>query len=359
MGNSSKIVISGYYGFDNIGDEAVLLAILSQLREQMPEVGITVLSNNPEKTKHIYDVEAVNRWNIKEVIKAIKSCDMLISGGGSLLQDVTSNKTIPYYLGVVKIAQWYKKKVVFYSQGIGPVTHSYNKWLIKLIVNHVDAIFVREKHSKTVLKDLGIRKPITVAADPVLGIKPSPEVYKYIKDLLHAQKAVGVYIRPWENEEELLTSLEKTLQYIISEGYKIYLIPMYYAQDKEIAHKLKRRLGEQAVVVDEMLTIDEVVSYTACFEFIIGMRLHSLIMAAATQVPMIGLSYDPKVRGFMKDMGIRYCIEVQHIDQDELLHKAQKLMDNIASEKIHLKAVYNMQNEKANLPAKYIKQQLL
>lgn len=359
MGNPSEIVISGYYGFDNIGDEAVLSSILSALREQIPGLHITVLSNNPEKTKHIYEVEAVNRWHIKEVIKAIKTCDMLISGGGSLLQDVTSGKTVPYYLGIVQIAQWYKKKVVFYSQGIGPIKQNYNKWLIKKIVSKVDAIFVREKHSKEVLENIGIKKNIIVAADPVLGIKPNLDVYKYVKDLLGAQKAVGVYIRPWDNEEELLKSLEKTLQYVMGEGYKIYLIPMYYSQDREIAYKLQKKLGEQAIVVDKMLTIDEVVCYTASFEFIIGMRLHSLIMAAATKVPMIGLSYDPKVKDFMKDMGIPYCAEVDRIDTNELLRMVQTLIENKDTEKTHLNAVYETQKEKVNLPAKYIAQQLL
>lgn len=358
MGNPKKIVISGYYGFDNIGDEAVLYAILSQLRDTIPEVSITVLSNNPEKTKLMYEVKAVNRWQIKEVSQAIKESDLLISGGGSLLQDVTSGKTIPYYLAIVKLAQWYKKKVVFYSQGIGPINHSYNKWLIKNVVNKADAIFVRDNHSKEVLEELGIRKPVKVTADPVLGIKPNEDVYKYVKDLLGEKKAVGVYIRPWENEQELLNSLEKALQYVIREGYKVYLIPMYYLQDREIAHKLKDRLGENAVVIDKMLTIDEVVSYTACFEFIIGMRLHSLIMAAAAKVPMIGLSYDPKVKDFMKDMEIPYCTEVQQMGSNELIYMIQEVIDHKDTLKRHLSAVCELQKEKLNWPAVSIKQLL-
>jgi len=359
MGNPKKIVISGYYGFDNIGDEAVLYAILSQLRDYIPEISVTVLSNNPEKTKLMYGVGSVNRWHIKEVARVIKESDMLISGGGSLLQDITGGKTIPYYLAIVKLAQWYKKKVVFYSQGIGPINHGYNKWLIRKIVNKVDAIFVRDNHSKEVLEELGIKKPIQVATDPVLGIKPNEDVYKYVKDLLTEVKAVGVYIRPCENEEELLTSLEIALQYIMHEGYVVYLIPMYYLQDREIAHKLKRRLGDNVIFVDEKLTIDEVMSYTACFEFVIGMRLHSLIMSAAVKVPMIGLSYDPKVKDFMKDMEIPYCMEVENISSDELIYMIQKLIDNKEALKRHLSAIYEVQKDKLKLPAEYISTQLL
>ena len=359
MENPRKVVISGYYGFDNIGDEAVLSAVINQLRAEMPTINITVLSNNPEKTKLIYEAEAVNRWKIKEVAKIIKASDMLISGGGSLLQDVTSSKTIPYYLGIVKMAQWYKKKIVFYSQGIGPVAHGYNKWLIRKIVNGVDHIFVRDKQSENLLKDFGIKRPITVAADPVLGIKLSQDVYKYVKDLSENEKGVGVYIRPWAREEKLLKGLEKALQYIISEGHKVYLIPMYYSQDLDICLKLKKGLGECAVVIDTPLTVDEVMGYTSAFEFIIGMRLHSLIMAAAAKVPMVALSYDPKVTDFMKDMNIPYCIDVENMKEDELLKEVQRLMVNKELIKKHLEAVYEIQKDKINLPARYIRQQLL
>lgn len=358
MGNPNKIVLSGYYGFDNIGDEAVLYAIISALREYMGDLRITVLSNNPEKTKVLYDVEAVNRWDIKEVARAIKESDMLVSGGGSLLQDITSSKTIPYYLGIIKLAQWYKKKIVFYSQGVGPIKHSYNKWLVKQVLSPIEGLFVRDDHSKEVLEHLGIKKLIRVAADPVLGIKLKEPDYKYSKGLLGTEKAVGVYIRPWQNEEEILSSLEKSLKYIINEGYKIYFIPMYYLQDREIAHKLKKRLGDHAVVIDKMLTLDEVISYTASFEFIIGMRLHSLIMAAALKVPMIGLAYDPKVTAFVKDMEIPYCIDVVQMSPNELMHSVQHLMHNRDAEKVRLSNRYEIQKKRVNLPAEYIKQQL-
>lgn len=359
MGNTNKIVISGYYGFDNIGDEAVLYTILSALRSSVKNIECVVLSQNPEKTKALYNVEAVNRWDMKAVIKVIRESHLLISGGGSLLQDITSNKTILYYLGIIKIAQWYKKKVVFYSQGIGPVKHSYNKWLIKRVANHVDALFVREEQSKKLLEDFGVKKAVTVAADPVLGIKPSAHVYKYVKDLLGVQKAIGVYIRPWQDEEIILDTLEEALKYMISEGYEVYLIPMYYDQDLEIALKLKARLKEHTVVMDKKLTIDEVVSYTASFEFVIGMRLHSLIMAAAMQVPMIGLSYDPKVTDFMKEMQIPYCIDVKDMDGKKLISRAKELMTCLKEQKVHLKKMHDLQTRKINLPAEYIKKQLL
>ncbi|GAE92445.1 CsaB protein [Gracilibacillus boraciitolerans JCM 21714] len=116
-----RIVMSGYFGFDNTGDEAILQAIVDSLRKLQPDVSIVVLSNNPESTAAKYHVEAVNRWDIKAIAKTIRNADGLISGGGSLLQDKTGWKTIPYYTAVMRIAKFYRKPVFVYAQGMGPI----------------------------------------------------------------------------------------------------------------------------------------------------------------------------------------------------------------------------------------------
>ena len=165
-----KILLSGYYGFDNAGDDAVLFAIVQALREIIPDVDITVLSNQPEKTAQQFGVKAVDRWGKTSLPKAIKDCDVLISGGGSLLQDVTSKNGILYYLGVIKLAQMMRKKVIVYAQGIGPVNEPRNRALVAKILNKVQAITVRDFDSRRELMEMGVYREIMVAVDPVLGI---------------------------------------------------------------------------------------------------------------------------------------------------------------------------------------------
>ena len=152
-----KILLSGYYGFDNAGDDAVLFAIVQALREIIPDVDITVLSNQPEKTAQQFGVKAVDRWGKTSLPKAIKDCDVLISGGGSLLQDVTSKNGILYYLGVIKLAQMMRKKVIVYAQGIGPVNEPRNRALVAKILNKVQAITVRDFDSRRELMEMGVR----------------------------------------------------------------------------------------------------------------------------------------------------------------------------------------------------------
>ena len=368
MSKTTQIVLSGYYGFDNIGDEAVLYAILSALRKEIKEVEVTVLSNNPDKTKALYGVKSVNRWNMKEVAKVIKASDMLISGGGSLLQDVTSGKTVPYYLAIVKIAQFYKKKVVFYSQGIGPVNKRINRWLIKKVVNKVDGIYVRDTSSKKLLEEIGIKKPVGVALDPVLGIEiPEESIIR------PERKTVGVYIRPWMDEnhdKNLINSMIPGLVYLIEKGYRLCFIPMHYEQDREITTKIAREVKkavsqketleskklEHAIeVLDKMLSIHEVMIYTAGFDMVVGMRLHSLIMAAASKVPVLALSYDPKVTEFMKEMELKHCLNTNELTEDSFYHAVKEVEEKKENQKAHLSRILKKKKNRIYLPIECVK----
>ncbi len=371
MSDTNKIILSGYYGFDNIGDEAVLYSILAALRKEIKNVEITVLSNNPEKTKALYSVNSINRWDMKAVAKAIKESDMLISGGGSLLQDVTSGKTIPYYLAIVKIAQFYKKKVVFYSQGIGPVNKGYSRWFIKKVVNKVDGIFVRDSASKKLLEEIGIKKPIGEALDPVLGIE-LPERKEQLKE----DKVVGIYIRPWIDEahdKNLIDSLVPGLIYLLERGYKLCLIPMHYEQDCQIAKELAKEVKKAAkesghfdeknleatiTVVDKMLSIKEVLVYTASFDLVIGMRLHSLIMAAASKVPVMALSYDPKVTEFMNEIDVPHCLDTTGLAVEQFMKELEVVEASKEGQRKHLEEILEVKKERIYLPVWCIKELL-
>lgn len=374
MSNTNKVVLSGYYGFDNIGDEAVLFSIITALRKEIKDVHITVLSNNPDKTKALYGVESVNRWDIKAVARSIKESDLLISGGGSLLQDVTSSKTIPYYLAIVKIAQFYKKKVVFYSQGIGPVNKGISRWLIKKIVSKVDGIFVRDVASKKLLEEIGIKKTIGVALDPVLGIEIPEEMQNHKKE--NSSKTVGIYLRPWKDvnhDKNLKESLMQGLVDLLAKGYQLCFIPMHFEQDCDIARSLAKDIKEivkakgiveadcleqKIQVVDRLLSIKEVLVYTKRFDLVVGMRLHSLIMAAASKVPVLALSYDPKVTEFMKEIEVPYCLDTTSLTEEAFTKALKEVEASKEEQKKHLEAVLNAKQNRIYLPISCIKELL-
>lgn len=172
---AQKIIISGYYGFSNSGDEAVLQSILNALHRQSQAAGITiepvVLSIDPEWTTAAYGVKAVHRMKLGEVRQAISESAGLISGGGSLLQDVTSSKTIPYYLGIIKLAQWMGKPTFIYAQGIGPVNRKLFHPLIKSVFRKCAYVSVRDAQSRQLLQSMGLGENVQIVPDPVMGLE--------------------------------------------------------------------------------------------------------------------------------------------------------------------------------------------
>lgn len=305
----SRIVLSGYYGFDNAGDEAVLYAIIKVLRKIDPDIQITVLSNEPEKTAQEYNVKACNRWKISALVKALTHSDLLISGGGSLLQDISSSTSPLYYLGVILLAKIMAKPVIVYAQGIGPLRRGFNRALASWLLNRVNKVTVRDQGSHDELVAMGVTRPIIVTADPVLGISEDEIDGEYGLKVLRSggesaeeKKLLGVFIRPWEGNE-YLRGLAQSLDSLEEKGWTTVFIPMQYTRDLDAAKQAAKMMKSQAVILEEHYSTMEILSLIKNLDFVVGMRLHSLIMGAAAGVPIVGLSYDPKVDRFLKQLG--------------------------------------------------------
>lgn len=169
-----RIAVSGYYGFKNAGDDAILIALTTTIRALAPGAEITVFSNSPAETRQMYGVRAINRWNPFGVVWTLMRSDLLLSGGGGLLQDVTGVLSICYYLMVVLLALAVGKPVVYYAQGVGPVRSRFGRWLTRVVSNRVDLITVRDQASRDDFLAMGVnRPPMAVTADPVLALNPA------------------------------------------------------------------------------------------------------------------------------------------------------------------------------------------
>ncbi|PJB77877.1 MAG: polysaccharide pyruvyl transferase CsaB, partial [Candidatus Aquicultor secundus] len=166
-----KVLISGYYGFGNTGDEAILSAMITSLRSEIPNVDITVSSFHPHETEAGYGVKAIPR-SIKDIRRTLRKSDLFISGGGGLLQDVTSGRSLAYYCLLLILARVERVPVMIYGQGIGPIKRFFSKFLVKLAISGCNVIAVRDEGSKRVLEKIGVRREIVVTADPALLLKP-------------------------------------------------------------------------------------------------------------------------------------------------------------------------------------------
>ena len=171
----SDIVISGYYGLGNSGDEALLKSIVNDLRKISPDITVTALSGNAQMTERKYNISTVGRFNIFSVFREMKKARMLISGGGTLIQDATSTKSLMYYLAIIFLAKKLGLKVMLYANGLGPIKDK-NIPMVKYVLNKVDLITLRENISFEEIKRCGITKPeVCITADPAFNLVPGTE----------------------------------------------------------------------------------------------------------------------------------------------------------------------------------------
>ncbi|AIY77552.1 TPA: polysaccharide pyruvyl transferase CsaB [Bacillus tropicus] len=297
-----RLVLSGYYGFYNVGDEAILQSIIKALHEEDPTLELVVLSNDPDYTRKMYGVEAVNRWDIRAIYKEIKRSNGLISGGGSLLQDKTSIKSILYYTGIMRIARFLKKPYYIYAQGIGPITKRQNRLLVKWQVSKAEYISVRDEDSFLYLKEIGIKKDIELVPDPVLACQPEGMKSKWLQKHSIQGKVIAVSVRYWDAKEDYMKKLADTLKKFKRDGYHILFVPMHGPFDQNASRDIINLMGEEAHMLPYKLDIHEKISILSECSLLIGMRLHALILSAVANIPMVGISYDPKIDSFLQQV---------------------------------------------------------
>ena len=312
-----KIMISGYYGFNNTGDEAILKSMVRVFKEKLPGVKIVVLSQNPLQTSQSYQVKAINRLYLINILNCLRDTNLFISGGGGLLQDSTGRGwSILYYLGLILGAMLFRVPVMIYAQGIGPINKKLNKLLIKWILNKIDIITVRDNPSKELLKSMGVLKPaIWVSSDPCFLLKKKSinHIIKNFPDILELTKSnnyplVGVSIREYKGNRTELKRIVAQLADDIIENYKakIIFLPFKFDEDlclsEEVLFLMKNK--SQANILRARLEPEELLLLISQLSLMIGMRLHSILFSSMVNIPFIALNYDPKVKYFVEDLDL-------------------------------------------------------
>lgn len=333
-----KVVLSGYYGFNNIGDEAVLASIIQGLEREIPDVCITVLSNDPVKTEKQYNVKAVNRWHPKQIISVIKDCDLFISGGGSLLQDVTGRKSIIYYLALISLARMWKKPVMIYAQGIGPVGRPWARRLMGKVLNTVDLITVRDEASRVDLEAAGVvRPPIVVTVDPVMGWDvPQERLHSESLQNLNwdEEKFVGISLRNWPGLDAV--ELAQLGDSLVQKGFRVVFLPFHFPGDISVCRDVAKLMKEESYLIKDNLSPVEMMNVVGKMHLIIGMRLHALIMAGAQGIPFAAISYDPKVERYAQLMDQAAACSVETLSCSDLKMIVEQILSDYSLTKENL-----------------------
>jgi polysaccharide pyruvyl transferase CsaB len=318
-----KFFLNGYYGYDNAGDEAVLAAILEAISSQRKDATFTVTSGDTRGTEtrfREYSIRAVPRQNPKSLIPAIRACDVFISGGGSLLQDVTSLRNIVYYTGLIRLARLSRKPVMIYAQGIGPLLRPLSQKLTRAAVQSARAITVRDEDSRALLQKIGVTKNIEVTADPVWALTPDANIVNTHKG------AWNLSLRPWPGYEwdpKISPQIRDGLQKIKGEN-RLRFVPMQPQSDAPIGEFL--RSDNDELIDTRGLHPKTVMAHCGGASVMIAMRLHALIFASAQGVPCVAVNYDPKVEALAKIIGAPLLQNLSEVELQKLpsaIEKAQ------------------------------------
>ncbi|MDW8106186.1 MAG: polysaccharide pyruvyl transferase CsaB [Armatimonadota bacterium] len=278
-----RVVIAGYYGYRNWGDEGALATLLQVL----PLEAATVLSGDPAFTHSTYGVHAVPRMEWRAVRMAIQHSDALIFGGGSLLQDATSLRSLLYYLALIHWGMRAHGQVWLVGQGIGPLRRAISRKLVGVVLRRVPLISVRDAESEAFLRALGITN-VHVDADLTWALEAQPAHLMLETD----SRWVGLAPRSWR-DTPIQAVFARLCQQLRDEGYRPLLIPMQETQDRALCEAIAAQSG--AEVAPSPTHPAQLLGLMRGLEAMMSMRLHGAIFAAAQGVPVLCISYDPKV----------------------------------------------------------------
>lgn len=346
-----KMLLAGYYGFGNLGDEAILEMTLKQILDITDSDNITVLSGNKVATSKIYKVNTIDRYNVLSIINALKSSDVLIFGGGSLLQDVTSKRSIYYYLFLIRLAKLMKNKIVMLSQGIGPIISEKSIRAVAATLSLVDYISVRDNYSKEFLVSIGVaEKKIFLSTDPVINLRKN----EHLAYNNQGKKKVCFSLRNWK-DADVSHKISKVAERLIEEGIECHFIPFYHKEDLQLIDQVENILGDKAVYYREKLSTNEAFDIIKNMDVMVGVRLHSLIFAAAANVPIVAVSYDHKVDHFVNSVNMKIACTIENIDENIIYKEIKDKIKNEYEEKIKLSQSVDKLRELTNVNYKILR----
>ena len=338
--NCREVMLNGYYGFDNMGDDSLLGAIIAKLRREQPGIGITVLTHDPSAARLRYSVRAINRLDLPAIRREMRRMGkrgVYICGGGSLFQDATSARSLLYYTRMMKMAHDLGMKVTVHAGGIGPLYRENSRKIAADVLSLCSKISLRDSESLEVLNDLGADiggERVSVTADAAFGIAPpDPQWIDYLmkRENLDEKPLLLVAVRAWKRApSDFEETIARSVKQICGKyGMKPVFFPMQKSKDLSLCRRLVNAVGADAVIL-EGLCASELIGVISRSALVIGMRLHALIYAASVGTPMIAISYDPKVSSLMKGLDLPYMIDADGkdrvLDGDRIVEMADEIL---------------------------------
>lgn len=334
-----KAFIIGYYGSDNIGDEVLLHQVIKMIHRIDETIEITSLSYRTHATQALHNINSVSRNKYFEIIRAIRESDIVIGGGGSMLQNVTSNRSLYYYLALIRIAKFFNKKVILLGNGFGPIAGTFYQNLTKKVLNRIDVFLARDEETVNRLKDIGVTSKVLLAADLAY--------YDYANKPIIKSKRIAINLRPWANQESIIAKMVCFIRSAVTRGYTVEFLAMQTGKDDAIKEKLEKKLGKKIPLIQN--DIESFISGYVEYTCLVGMRLHALIWAGIKDIPFIGIEYDPKITSYLQLTHQLSAGNTDDVESLDIWKAFEELMDNYEEKQKSLSRVNKEMKEKAEL----------
>ncbi|MEI6633689.1 MAG: polysaccharide pyruvyl transferase family protein [Chlamydiota bacterium] len=334
----AKIVVHGFYGEGNLGDEAILDALIREMR-RFPRARLVVFSKYPDRVAGEHAVRSVSEQDkgrrLRRMWEMLTS-RLVVVGGGGLLRDLGDDPAnVRRWLGIIRAAQGLRRKTALWDVGADDIRFPESAALIRETLARADFISVRDGDSKDVLRSLGVEGEVMVAADPaLLLVEPGAARTAGDASPLRVMVSVrhwfrrGLYIERADLNDSFLRALGQALDFLVEEyGATVDFMPLRttgYDDDRSVARAVIAGMKNQHRVslIESVPGVDCLIGVLPRYALTIGMRLHSLILSAGSGVPVIGLEYMPKVRGFMKSIAQEeYSLPLETISRDALVDR--------------------------------------
>lgn len=336
------VLICGAYGKGNAGDDSILEAIIGQMRDIDPDLPLYVLTRTPRATEMRYRIGAAYTFDVPKFLRMMRKTRLYINGGGSLIQDVTSTRSLRYYLASIRWAKRTGNRVLMYGCGIGPVEKRSNvKRAARVINRYVDVVTLREETSRDELARMGVTEPeIVVTADPALLLRPAPDArvdgWFLQNGLDPAQDYVMFVLRPWEGYAEKAPVFAAAADAVRRRhGMTPLFLALEPGRDLTACRMAAERLDGACPVLSVPNDGGLIVGIMGRMRAVVSMRLHALIFAAAVGTPTVGAVYDPKVQAFMDYLGQKRYMPLCEVTEQRLLSAVEEALadgeDNASS----------------------------
>ncbi|MGI5972822.1 MAG: polysaccharide pyruvyl transferase CsaB [Oscillospiraceae bacterium] len=325
VGRRDGALVCGAYGRGNAGDDAILEAIVRELRQLDPDLPVWVLSRNPDSTRLTYRVNSIYTFHIPRFLWRMGKTRLYINGGGSLMQDATSRRSLWFYLFTISAAKILGNRVMMYGCGIGPIHYPSNRRLAAgVLQKRVDAITLRDTHSRNELEQMGVTAPeIILSADPtvILPAAESATVDGILESagLDPAGRYIGFTLRPWPGFEEKAALFGQAADYVYEKyGLTPVFLPIERRLDVGAAQLAARGMKAPHYILEETGSSSHTIGLFARMQVVVSMRLHALVFSAGQGVPLVGVVYDPKISSFLSYIGQDLYTDLDHLTLEGL-----------------------------------------